>query len=540
MSDSTYSRTPAGTNRREFIAGGAALGMFGLAPIAAGQQSVVGRISEALTRPDLVLINGQFIDYRGNVGAALSISNGRIQAIGSDASLDPAVPVVDLGGRTVIPGFVDAHVHYTRAGVNPGYQERRIERAFSIAELQETIARRATTVPPGQFITCIGGWNHNQLAEARRPTLAELDAAAPEHAVYLSATGGGTGAIANRRGRAFFEARGIAVDPSTGVVAAPRDALAALQAVQTPEDKLRGTAELNAYASSVGLTTVVNAGNFEDQTYPLQLWREARLNVRMRPLYPADSPAAVDARAQNNFDQAGRAVGDDLYRPAGFGERIGGNNTMSDQFEPTARLIARYGWLLQQHSISSQENAFHLAAFERIAREFPLETLHWALIHLQEISAEHLEALGRLGAGASAQTWTYLSTAGGPPFRRIVDSGIPAAVGTDSTNVAALDPWLSLFYMTTGRNLSGEITNAGQQISRLEALRLYTQGAAWFSFDDRQTGSFETGKLADLAVLSHDYLTVPEAALRRIESVLTLVGGRPVHAAAPFAGDAAL
>ena len=514
--------------------------MFGLAPIAAGQQSVVGRISEALTRPDLVLINGQFIDYRGNVGAALSISNGRIQAIGSDASLDPAVPVVDLGGRTVIPGFVDAHVHYTRAGVNPGYQERRIERAFSIAELQETIARRATTVPPGQFITCIGGWNHNQLAEARRPTLAELDAAAPEHAVYLSATGGGTGAIANRRGRAFFEARGIAVDPSTGVVAAPRDALAALQAVQTPEDKLRGTAELNAYASSVGLTTVVNAGNFEDQTYPLQLWREARLNVRMRPLYPADSPAAVDARAQNNFDQAGRAVGDDLYRPAGFGERIGGNNTMSDQFEPTARLIARYGWLLQQHSISSQENAFHLAAFERIAREFPLETLHWALIHLQEISAEHLEALGRLGAGASAQTWTYLSTAGGPPFRRIVDSGIPAAVGTDSTNVAALDPWLSLFYMTTGRNLSGEITNAGQQISRLEALRLYTQGAAWFSFDARQTGSFETGKLADLAVLSHDYLTVPEAALRRIESVLTLVGGRPVHAAAPFAGDAAL
>ena len=139
-----------------------------------------------------------------------------------------------------------------------------------------------------------------------------------------------------------------------------------------------------------------------------------------------------------------------------------------------------------------------------------------------------------LGAGASAQTWTYLSTGGGPPFRRIVDSGIRAGVGTDSTNVAALDPWLSLFYMTTGRNLAGTVTNSGQQISRVEALRLYTEGAAWFSFDEHQVGSFAEGKYADLAVLSHDYLTVPDDMIRRIESVMTLLGGRVVHAAAPF------
>src|SRR5690606_555699 len=146
-------------------------------------------------------------------------------------------------------------------------------------------------------------------------------------------------------------------------------------------------------------------------------------------------------------------------------------------------------------------------------------------LHLREISEEHLRALGRLGAGASAQTWTYLSAAGGPPFRRIVDSGIPAAVGTDSTNVSALDPWLSLFYMTTRRNLAGELTNDGQRVSRVAALGLYTLGAAWFCFDERQTGSLEAGKHADLAVLSHDYLTVKDEALRGIESVLTLVGG---------------
>jgi predicted amidohydrolase YtcJ len=282
------------------------------------------------------------------------------------------------------------------------------------------------------------------------------------------------------------------------------------------------------------LTGVINASNLADQEYPLRLWREDKLTIRMRPLYPADSPQEVETRLQNNFSQAGRAVGDDLFRVAGFGERIGGNATTSPQFEPTARMIAKYGWLLQQHSISLAENDFHIAAFRSISREFPIDKLRWSIIHLQSIDDARLKALKELGAGASAQTWTYLSTGGGPPFRRIVDSGIPAGVGTDSTNVSALDPWLSLFYMTTGRNVAGMLTNEAQRISRVEALRLYTEGAAWFSFDDRQVGSFTEGKYADLAVLSEDYLTVPEAGIRKIQSVLTLLGGKTVHAAAPF------
>src|SRR6185436_8843100 len=158
----------------------------------------------------------------------------------------------------------------------------------------------------------------------------------------------------------------------------------------------------------------------------------------------------------------------------------------------------------------------------------------WSIIHLQSIDRPRLNALMELGAGASAQTWTYLGNAGGPPFRRIVDTGIHAGVGTDSTNVSAFDPWLSLFYMTTGRNVAGMLTNDGQQISRTEAIRLYTEGSAWFSFDDHQLGSFVPGKYGDLAVLSEDYLSVPEQRIRKIQSVLTLVGGKAVHAVAPF------
>ena len=165
---------------------------------------------------DVAFVNGTFIDGRGVVASAMTIRNGRIANVGRLESVGADTPVVNLHGRTVIPGLIDSHVHYTRAGVNPGYEARRIERAFSILELQETIAQRARSVPRGAFITCVGGWNHTQFVEARRPTKAELDEAAPRHAVYISGTGGGTGAITNSLGQAFFTARGIAVDRRYG------------------------------------------------------------------------------------------------------------------------------------------------------------------------------------------------------------------------------------------------------------------------------------------------------------------------------------
>ncbi len=520
--------------RRDLLRAAAA----GVAALAGGRPLDLAAQSPAPTRPDpvadLALVNGKFVDGRGLVGNAITVRNGRIASIGKAGPLAPDALKIDLGGRTVVPGLFDAHVHYTRAAVNPGYEARRIERAFSIAELQSAIAMRAASAPPGAFITCIGGWNHTQLRENRRPTKAELDDAAPMHGVYISGTGGGTGAITNSAGAKFFLSRGVMVDDATGVVGAVANAVALLTAAQTAGDKLRGTRDMNAHANSLGLTGVINAGNLEDQEFALELWRQNALTVRMRPLFPADSPEQVETRLASNFSQRGRAVGDDLFRVAGFGERIGGTDTMSAAFEPTARVIARRGWLLQQHSISPKENDFHLAAFQSIAREHPIGGLRWSLIHLQSIDEPRLKTLAALGAGASAQTWTYFGNGGGPPFRRIVDAGIPAGVGTDSTNVSALDPWVSLYYMTTGRNVSGALTNDGQQISRLESLRLYTEGAAWFSFDDHQVGSFTVGKYADLAALSHDYLTVPDEQIRRIESVMTLVGGRVVHTAAPF------
>ena len=266
----------------------------------------------------------------------------------------------------------------------------------------------------------------------------------------------------------------------TGRVGSPDEALTALRGVQTADDRRRATAELNAHANALGLTAVKNSGNLEDLELTLELWRRGTLSVRMRPTFPAGSPAEVEARIANNFSQGGRAVGDDMFRVVGFGERVGGMNTTSEGFEPTARVVARHRWLLEQHSLTPAENAFHLAAFQSIAKDYPLGDLRWTLIHANTVTAPVLKALIEILASvffrmAPRVTWARHQTPG-RLFRRIVDSGIVAGAGTDATNVAPLDPWLGLFYMTTGRNLAGELTNDGQQVSRVEALRMYTTG----------------------------------------------------------------
>ena len=233
------------------------------------------------------------------------------------------------GGRAVVHPALDGttlDVDALRPG--PGLAADLGRVLASIHELPRTIVDDAGL--PGYDVE-----------EYRARRMAELDEAAPRHAVYISGTGGGTGALTNSRGRAFFSARGVAVDAATGVVASAGAAVAALQAAQTPDDKLRGTAALNAHANSLGLTAVVNAGNLPDQEFALRLWRDDKLTVRMRPLFPADSPAEVEARVLNNFSQGGRAVGDVPGRAAGNqASDVGGGRTQGQahaEFPPPGR-----------------------------------------------------------------------------------------------------------------------------------------------------------------------------------------------------------
>jgi len=512
-----------------FAAGGGAL-FAGAEAASAARGGGARKDNPGAGSRDLMLVNGKFVDGRGVVADGLTIKNGRIVDVGRARSLGPGTEKINLKGHTVIPGFVDSHAHFTRTGTNPGYETRWVETAFSIAELQQVIADRAATVPPGGFITAAGGWNQNQLAERRLPTKAELDAAAPNHPVYLNGR-------TNSLGEAFFESRGINVDDVTGQVASTAQATAALRAIQTFEDKVRGTADAIAFAAATGLTMIHDTSNLtvqpDDYAIMNTLYHRSgrSLDVRMRHYRYWGNATTVEQLA-TYMDPIFREAGDDTYRINGVGEQIGS----ADNYHEHLRAVARAGWRDTQHTLSAADHPHHFEVMTMVGQEFDVSDLRWSLAHVTLATEEQIMDLKAVGAGVTVQDFSYLGSGRGAPFRMIVDSGIPVGGGTDSTNVAPLNPWLSLFYMTTGRNLSGTLTNDGQQISRLEALRLYTVGSAWMSKEEDEVGSLEVGKLADLAVLSDNYLTVPDDRLRKMTSLLTLQGGRVVHAAGDFAG----
>ena len=540
---------PAGLSRRDFIkgaavaAGGTVFGGAVGAAATAAEVTVLGNPPGPMGKgsvcdgsQDLALINGKFLtlDDKNSVVSAVAIRNGRIAEVGRHAqAIGPCAQTINLRGATVIPGLIDSHVHFIRCGINPGHEVRIIETATSIAELQQMISDRARTVPGGDFITCIGGWNRNGFAEQRLPTPAELDAAAPQNPVYLSETGGGGQAVTNTSGIAFFQSQGVTVNPATGTLAAGQG-LAALQAVQTEDDKQRGTAEVMDFASSLGLTMIHDHGGLSGLTpyqYALNLWRQGNLKVRQRPFFwSGDDPgfSVEQARIVNNFNR----LGDDFWRTNGVGERLN-TSTTNPGFVDACMFAATNGWTLTQHSSTVAEIEFHISAYEAAAAAGPIDKFRWSLCHVNNITDDMIQDVVNLGIGVNIQGTSYTSAGGatpsGPPFRKLLDAGIPAGGGSDATNVAALNPWLMMYYMTTGKNNAGAVLNPGQTISRLEALRLYTIGSAYLSFDDDKLGTIEKGKLADLVVLSDDPLTVSDDRLRKISSVLTLQAGKIVH-----------
>src|SRR3989475_1967166 len=542
-----------GLSRRRFIQGAAAMAASGtlLAGAARAARERDSREHESREHHsrghdpecegsrDLNLVNGRFLtlDAHSSVVSAIGIRDGRIVEAGRGGALGPCGHTINLKGATVIPGLIDSHVHFIRCGQNPGHEVRIIETAASIGELQQMIGARIREleVPVGEFITCVGGWNINGLAEKRLPTLAELDAAAPGHAVYLSTTGAG-GAVTNSVGRTFFQSHGVTVTINAAGAATLNSgqAFAALQAVQTDADRQRGTAEAVDFAASLGLTMVTDMGTLgaaveyvDGYKYMMNLWRAGDLKIRLRSFLNSSFDTGF-AAAQSVVTYSFPRHGDDVFRSNGIGERVN-SSTTNPGYVDLVKFAASKGWMVTQHSLTPAEISFHISAYQ--AAKEVASKLRWTLDHVNPISDDQIAAVKDLGIGLRLQGWNYTSASpAGPPWRKLVDAGIPLSAGTDSTNVGPLNPWLMMYYMTTMKNNAGvAAAPANQQITRLEALRMYTLGSAFHSFDEDKLGSIEPGKLADLAVLSDDPLSVSDDKLKRLRSVLTLQAGRIVH-----------
>lgn len=503
---------------------------------------------------DLALVNGRILtqDGRNSTATDVLIRGGRFAEVGRGLRLrDRQVKVIDLRGRTVIPGIIDCHNHIVLMGLRPGYHTP-LENASSIAAALATLKARAAGVPAGRFVTTIGGFHSNQFAERRLPTAAEIDAAVPDHPVYIQIGFSGP-ATTNGRGRDFFVSKGVPVgdDGSIAVGAAAQTALFELRQGQTLDDQKRSTLDAMAYAVSLGVTTHFDMGGFPATNTPADgaahfdqyraydavqaLHHEGRLSIRLRThfLHLESDPnlPGLTARLLNTFP----LFGDDMMKVIGIGEFTA--QGLGDVWLDASHKVAQAGFINQVHSLTQDDFKTEIAGWETVNKKFPIKDLRWVIAHVPFITQEWVRRLDALGGGVNLTSWKYLTgtaTDNGPPFRMIVDSGIHAGMSSDGMQIAPMNPWLHMYYATTGKNAKGELINDGQQITRDEVLRLYTAENGWFTKEEDVTGSIEPGRFGDLVVLNHDYRAVPDEGLKALRSVLTVVNGRIVHRADPF------
>jgi len=533
-----------------------------------------------LTQPDLVLVNGRVSTMAGAPGIppeaeAVAIRSGRITAIGSSRDLaeqrGPATQVVDLGGRRVVPGLIDSHVHFARAGLT-WTNETRWEGLPSLALALARISSAAQAQPPGSWIRTMGGWHPDQFTERRPPTRADLDRAAPDHPVLVQYVydWGLLNSTAMRVLRDLQDAPGGATsaaidrDPD-GVPTGYVRGMAALRWLYdqlprpTLEDQVRSTAAASREFSRLGVTGLIDGGgtNSGPDTYHAvhEVCRRGQLTTRVRLTVHASAPGAEADEYPAYLRYVHPGVGDPRLRVLGLGEivlfAVHDSEVRPPDLSPATvtqlrgifQGFAEARWPLQIHACRSETVECILDLWEEIDRVAAIGPLRWSLVHAECLSTVTIERVRRLRAGVLTpslfrfdgdkmlELWGEERMAESPPLRRLLQLGIPFGGGTDAMRVADYNPFLALQWYVTGRTMAGRSTrDQTNLLTRAEALHAYTRGAAWFSFEDHLRGSLEPGKVADLAVLDRDLLTVPEEEMGQTSSDLTLLDGSVVWA----------
>jgi len=561
-----------GVSRRQFLGTTAAAALVaGVMPAEAAQAP---RTTDASGRgrPDqtLVLTNGRIhtMDSGNTTVSTVAIRNGRFVSLGGRAPAGgPNTTVIDLKGRTAVPGLVEPHIHSVSLANRPGYHTI-LENTTSIREIQEALAARRKNVPDGQWITSMGGWHPNQWKEHRHPTRQELDEAVPDRPVLLYERFTGP-AVTNSVGKRFFDAADAAapVHPDikkinvadNGAIAPSgfgnggpaASALFLLRRMQTFDDKKRSTMDAMSYSASVGLTThldqvlfptpgplhpnqiLSNLDQYRMYDPWLALHRERRTIVRLQMnfLQNQNDPALPELkeRLRNQFQY----FGDDMLMTGSIGEWAA-PLASGAVWREAQRQVAQAGW----HNENSVQDLAGLTqvveAYEAVNKEFDITRRRWVVHHVPVVTADLLTRLKALGCGVQIGAFRWVTSSdpkvvAGPAFRTIVDHGIQAGIHGDGVHIAPLNPWLHIYYAVTGVNSFGDKVNGDQQLTRQEALRLFTRNNAWFLRMEEKIGTIETGRLADLAVLDRDYFAVPDVQIKQIRSVLTVVDGRIVH-----------
>jgi predicted amidohydrolase YtcJ len=547
--------------------------------------------SQARDQADLILTNGKIATMarEGEFVQAVAVKDGKVLATGSNAQVlklkSAATQLIDVGGRTVIPGLNDSHLHVIREGLNYN-MELRWDGVTSLKRALEMLKEQAARTPDGEWVKVIGGWNEYQFEEKRLPTLEEINAAVPDKPVfilYLYGLG-----FLNKKG---VETLGYAKDtmykdgeveldangqPTGKLIAKPNALILYSTLAKTNklnrEDQANSTLQYYRELNRLGVTSAIDAGG-GFQNYPddygvtLDLARDGKLTVRTSYYLFAQRAGKELEDFQRWLTMTHPKKNDHMLYPNGFSAEGGGENlvasaadfenfleprpdlpaSMEGELEQVVSLLVKNRWPFRLHATYGESIDRDLAVIEKVNARTPMNGLRFIVDHGETITDSQLARIKKLGGGVAVQDRmhfqgeAYWKRYGAqvrqmPPIRKMLDMGVPVGLGTDGTRVSSYNPWPSVYWTVTGKTAGGmKIWQDKDVLSRYEGLRLMTTGSAWMSGEEKTKGRIKRGQYADFVVLPQDYFTMDAEKIKRLESVLTVVNGKVVYGAGSFA-----
>ncbi len=539
------------------------------------------------SQQDLILINGRFhtMDNEQPVASAVLIRDGKFVEVGATAEVlrhqTEQSQVIDLKNRTVIPGLNDSHLHLIRGGLNYNL-ELRWEGVPSVADALAMLRVQADRTPHPQWVRVVGGWTEFQFAEKRMPTLDEINKAAPDTPVFLlhlydrallnraalKAVGYTKDTPNPPGGEIQRDARG---NPTGMLIARPNAMILYATLAKGPtlplSHQINSTRQFMRELNRLGVTSAIDAGggfqNYPDDYQVIErLAKDGQLTIRIAYNLFTQNKGAELQDFQKWTQMVTPGQGDDFYRHNGAGEMLVFSaadfedfveprpdlaDNMEQQLEQVVRHLVENRWPFRLHATYNESISRMLDVFEKVNKDTPFNGLRWLFDHAETITEKNIERVRALGGGIAIQhrmafqgeyfirRYGQQAAQQTPPVARMIEMGVPVGGGTDATRVASHNPWTALYWLVSGKTVGGTPLYLDKYcLPRDTALELWTAGSAWFSGDLDKKGRIKAGQLADLAVLSSDFFTVPEEEIKGIESVMTIVNGKVVYAVSDF------
>jgi predicted amidohydrolase YtcJ len=530
------------------------------------------------------------------LASALAVSAGRIYAVGSDEEIltlkNSKTRLIDAEGRRLIPGLEDSHMHpLNERNFN---QKVRWDGVPTLKRALEMLTEQAARTPEGQWIKVTGAWSPYQFKEQRQPTIEELNKAVPDKLLWVQYAYNRI--WLNKPAMKFF---GIGtpkfqIGPGTellkdskgnytGVIDANTFVFVAMDAMMpttTAEEQVSSLEYVIKDLNRFGLTTVIENSSvvgYPEGHAPIEtLIRENRLNIRfpfvdlgfnydpnkswvdteieritkISPLSPGQN-LHPNLEHGHEYEGTGEVLNPEVHDHENFDKPaiIIPKEKMKKYTEEYVRKLIIKRIPFRMHMSYNENLTPFLDAMEDVVKTTPLDGLRWAIEHAETISDENMARIKKMGGGIALDNKmalhgdAFMKTYGKekalytPRFRDLMKSGIPLSLTTDAFRVSPANPWLGISWAVTGKAVSGNIMLAeDNRLTREEALRLYTIGAAWFENQESDKGRIAPGNLADFVLLSDDYFSVPDDQIKNLQSVLTIVGGRVVYGSGKFSG----